>query len=302
MNPVLVFGAIVSLLVANGVVVFSPVQNLLNSNQPKQAQTVEFSPVTYKPAPTQNPNSKPPNIGASSALIYDVDSGQVLYEKNIHDARPMASLTKLMTALVILDNHSLDETVTIPELPQLEAADQKINITPGEKFTLNELMKALLIYSANDVANALAIWDSGSIENFNLKMNQKAAEWSLSDSHFSNPSGLDAAGHKSSVKDLQILTGILLHNQKFTDVVKTKTTTIKDLAGKPYTFTSTNQLLGSGGVIGLKTGFTLEAGQCLVTLADRSGHKVVTIVLNSPDRFQESKNMIDWAFNNHTWQ
>lgn len=218
---------------------------------------MEFSPVTYKPAPTQNPNSKPPNIGASSALIYDVDSGQVLYEKNIHDARPMASLTKLMTALVILDNHSLDETVTIPELPQLEAANQDQH-NSGEKFTLNELMKALLIYSANDVANALAIWDSGSIENFNLKMNQKAAEWSLSDSHFSNPSGLDAAGHKSSAKDLQILTGILLHNQKFTDVVKTKTTTIKDLAGKPYTFTSTNQLLGSGGVIGLKTGFTLK--------------------------------------------
>lgn len=302
MNPVIIFGAVVSLLVSNGVAALKPVQNLLNSNQAKQNQTIEFSPVVYRSAPTPKPSTPQPNIGASSALIYDVDSGKVLYEKNIHDSRPMASLTKLMTALVILDSHSLDETVTIPQLPALQAEDQKINVAPGEKFKLSELMKALLIYSANDVANALAIWDSGSVESFSLKMNQKAAEWGLGDSHFSNPSGLDESGHKSSAKDLQTLTGILLHNQKFTDTVKVKNTSIKDLASKSYNLTSTNQLLGNGGVIGLKTGFTIEAGQCLITLTERNGHKVVTIVLNSPDRFQESKNMIDWAFNNHTWQ
>ncbi len=302
MNPVLVFGAIVSLLVANGAVVLKPVQNLLNSNQPKQAQTIEFSTVTYKSAPQKNTNAKPLNVDARAALIYDVDSGQTLYEKNPNNAMPMASLTKLMTTLVILENHKPNETVTIPELPPLEPEDQKINVGEGEKFTVEDMIKALLIYSGDDVANALAIWDAGSIEKFNVKMNQKAAEWDMKDTYFNNPSGLDTNNHHTSVKDLQTLTGILLHNQDFDKIVQTKATSIKNTAGKTYTLTNTNKLLGVGGVIGVKTVFTLEAGECLVTLADRGGHKVVTVVLNSPDRFQESKSMIDWAFNNYTWQ
>jgi D-alanyl-D-alanine carboxypeptidase len=163
-------------------------------------------------------------------------------------------------------------------------------------------MEALLIYSANDVANALAVWDSGSQESFVLKMNQKAKQWGLEDTYFNNPSGLDTPGQKSSAQDLLTLTRILEHNKNFQKITATRTGTISNLAGKPYALTTTNKLLGTNGVIGVKTGFTLEAGQCLITLSERGGHRIITVVLNSPDRFQESKNMIDWAFNNHIWQ
>lgn len=302
MNLLVITGLIISLLIVNGMQVLSPFSRLLINQQQKTPRAIPYIPQDYQQSPVAKPTQKPLNIGAGSAVIYDVSSSQRLFEKHPDDKRPIASLNKLMTALVILENHSPEEIVTIGKLPQLELADQKIGIAEGEQFKLIDLTKALLIYSANDVANALAIYDSGSIDAFATKMNNKAKMWNLNNSSYVNPSGLDNPDELGSANDVLTLATILIHNQIFREIVKTTNTRIASLDGKSYSITTTNKILGQGGVIGIKTGFTLNAGECLVTLSQREGHQIITIVLDSPDRFQESKSMIDWAFNNYIWQ
>lgn len=269
---------------------------------PKQAKKT-FVDVGYKESPELKPNAIPINVAAKQAIIYDVGSGQALYKKNSEESVPIASLTKLMTAMVILQNHSPDEIVTVPSnLPALQVNDQKINLQAGEQLKLSEMMRALLVYSANDVANSLAIWDSGSINDFTSKMNAYAKTWNLNNSHFTNPTGLDEINNRSSSDDLLALSNILIKNNNFRQIVNTQSVTIYNTAGKPYALSTTNKDLGLSYVYGIKTGFTDLAGQCLILLAQKGGHEIVTVVLNSPDRFQESKNMIDYTFNNYIWK
>lgn len=269
---------------------------------PKQTKLI-FESSQYAPSPELKPGAQAFSSPAKAALIYDVTSGKTLYAKAENEPLPMASLTKLMTALVIMQNHSPDEIVTIPDdLPALGAADQKIGVVAGETFKLSELMKALLIYSANDVANSLAIWDAGSIDAFSNKMNSSANQWGLSNSNFTNANGLDEINHRSSAKDLLVLSTVLLRNQSFQKIVNTSSATIRNESGKPYTFATTNKDLSLPYVYGIKTGLTDTAGQCLVLLAQKGGHEIITVVLNSPERFQDSKNMVDYTFNNYIWK
>lgn len=256
---------------------------------------------SYQKAPLKNGGQ---NLAAqaSSAMIYDLNSGSIIYQKDADTKRSIASINKLMTALVIMESHKPNEVVTIKDLPALGPYDQKIGIKNGEEFELSELLKATLIHSANDAANALAIYDSGSIESFAIKMNQKAKQWGLNNSKYSNANGLEGGDDFSTARDVTTLASLLIQNKYFADVVKTKSTYVANLSGKEYLLTSTNKILGQSGVIGMKTGYTLKAGECLVSIADRGGNKVITVVLDSPDRFQESKSMIDWAFNNYIWQ
>lgn len=255
----------------------------------------------YQSAPATKANS---DFGAkaSSAMIYDLNSGTVMYEKNPDSKRPIASINKLMTALVVMESHKPNEVVTIKDMPELGPYDQKIGIKNGEEFELSELLKATLIHSANDAANALAIYDSGSIDAFAVKMNQKAKEWGLNNSKYSNANGLEGGDDYSSARDVVTLASLLIQNKYFADIVKTKSLNISNIEGKSYLLTTTNKILGQGGVVGMKTGYTLKAGECLVTVAERSGNRIITVVLDSPDRFQESKSMIDWSFNNYIWQ
>jgi len=298
-SPAVIIGLITSLVLINLGVNIEP--SSTNSIVPKYAAG-PIAPVQYMAGPTLIPNAVKLDTPASSAILHDVDSGVMLYQKSANERRPVASIAKLMTALVIMDNHSPDEIVKIGEIPRLELDAQKIGITEGEEFKLEDLLKALLIYSANDVANALAIYDSGSIEKFASKMNLKSEEWGLENSNFVNPSGLDSTDQYSSAGDILTLSELLINNKIFSDIVATEYTNINNLSGKDYSLTTTNKLLGKNGVIGLKTGFTLIAGECLVALTQRDGHRVVSVVLDSPNRFQESKNMVDWAFNNYIWQ
>ncbi len=276
----------------------------LSSLEQASKQTKKtFIDVEYNESPELKQNATPINIAAKQAIIYDVGSGRSLYTKNTEESVPIASLTKLMTAMVILQNHSPDEIVTVPNnLPALQANDQKINLQVGEQFKLSEMIRALLIYSANDVANSLAIWDAGSIDNFTSKMNAYAKTWNLNNSRFINPTGLDEINNRSSSNDLLKLSNILIKNNSFRQVVNTQSVTIYNIAGKPYVLNTTNKDLGLSYVYGIKTGFTDLAGQCLILLAQKGGHEIVTVVLNSPDRFQESKNMIDYTFNNYIWK
>jgi|GEM_PF-712347 len=240
---------------------------------------------------------------AQAALIYDLGSGQTLYAKSENQILPIASLTKLMTAMVIIQNHNPDELVTIPEnLPPLRAADQKIGVVPGQKFKLSELIKALLIYSANDVANSLAIWDSGTIDKFAEKMNTEAEQWGMTKSNFLNPTGLDQDAHGSSAKDLLTISKVLLQNKPFAKIVNTSSDTIYSEEGKPFVIKTTNKDLSLSYVYGIKTGLTDLAGECLILLAQQSGHEIITVVLNSPNRFQDSKNMVNYTFDNYIWK
>jgi D-alanyl-D-alanine carboxypeptidase len=272
----------------------------LKPTEPKYSPNAS-SLQSYQQAPIKNTG---PNLAAkaSSAMIYDLNSGSVIYQKDADTKRSIASINKLMTALVIMESHKPNEVVAIKDLPALGPYDQKIGIRNGEEFELSELLKATLIHSANDAANALAIYDSGSIEAFAGKMNQKAKQWGLDNSKYSNANGLEGGDDYSTAKDVATLASLLIQNKYFADIVKTKSLYVSNLEGKEYLLTSTNKILGQNGVIGMKTGYTLKAGECLVTVADKGGNKIVTVVLDSPDRFQESKSMIDWAFNNYIWQ
>lgn len=259
---------------------------------------------TYTKTPVAKANIQLLKINAKSAIIIDLNSQKILFEKNSQQKLPMASLTKMMTALVIMNHHKLDETVTIPQLqPEAVAGSQVVGVQPGEQFKLSEALRIMLIYSANDMAQALAVWDAGSIENFVVKMNSEATWWKLNQSHFVNPAGLDADGHVTSSTDLARLARILLTSPTFAEIVKTNSYQASSLEGKAYNLISTNQLLRSrDDVFGIKTGFDSNAGECLIALARRDNSSIVTVVLNSPDRFAESQSMIEWAFANHTWQ
>lgn len=242
------------------------------------------------------------NITAESAIIYDVNSGKILYAKNENQARPIASLAKLMTALVVMDENKPDEIIEVGDIPELGLFDQKIGIKKGEKFKTIDLLKALLINSANDSANALAIDSSGSIEDFASKMNKKASEWGLNSTKFKNPSGLDQSDSFSSASDILKIALILNESKTFNEIEGTNRDSIFSSQGNKYEFVTTNNILGTNNVVGGKTGYTLNAGPCLITTAEKNGNKIMTVVLNSENRFQETINMIEWAFNNHTWQ
>ena len=284
-------------------VLLSKIQQLQPINEVGEQKKLGFEMISYMPSAQHNINSVPLQSDAKVALVYDLTGKKVLYSKAEEDSVPVASLTKLMTALVIMQQHSPEEIVTIPDgLPKLDTDDQKLNIQPGDQFRLSDLMNALLIYSANDVANALAIWDSGSIENFSTKMNDYAKQWELDKSNFSNPNGLDEINHKSSASDILVLATILIQNDEFKKIINTQSMSIQNIDGKKYQLTTTNKLLNLSYVYGIKTGFTKEAGQSLVLLAEKDDHQIITLVLNSPDRFTESNNMIKYTFDNYSWK
>lgn len=274
----------------------------IKETKPK-AQTLasQQKNITYTKQPVKQGSSNL-EIGASSALSYDLDSGILIYEKNIDQRQSIASINKLMTALVIMQSHKPNEVVKVPKLPALGPYDQKMGLSEGEEFELSELLKATLIQSANDAANALAIYDSGSVEKFVEKMNKQAQLWDLNNSKFSNATGLEGGDDYSSARDVLTMGRVLYQNETFRDIVATSSQNVSNQVGKSYLITTTNKILGKYGVIGMKTGYTLKAGECLVTVAERNGQKIITVVLDSPDRFQESKNMIDWSFSNYIWQ
>ena len=300
MNLFVIVGLVFSLIGNAGIAVAKPISGIFNGSESK-SNNQPISESSYVPQPKAKPDFKKFNTMASQALIYDTDSGVKLLEKDIDTPKPIASLTKLMTALIIMEDHKPSEIVTVGKLPILGLEDQKMGLVEGEEIEVGELLKALLIYSANDAANALAIYDSESIENFSIKMNDKATQWGLTKTKFEDPSGL-SPNNTSSANDLLKIASILSVNDTFKNITSTAYTKVSNLSGKSYDITTTNKILGLGGVVGMKTGFTLEAGQCLITAAQRNGRRIITIVLNSPDRFQESKNMVEWSFKNYIWQ
>lgn len=271
-------------------------------NEPANNITI-YQPINVTAYPEKIGNSIKPVIDAKSVLSVDLETGKVLFQNSADQEMAMASLTKLMTALIILENHDLNEIVTIDRRATL-VEPAKIYLKAGEQFTIKDLLKGLLIKSANDVALAFAYYDSQSIEDFAAKMNAKAVDLGLQNTQFKNPTGLDAEGQYSTANDLAILArAVYKHKivQQISTISETEITSIN--TGETKKINTTNELIGSYlKVLGLKTGTTDLAGQCLITIVEnKQGNKILNIMLNSPARFTESKVLSQWIFDNYKW-
>ena len=248
-------------------------------------------------------------LKAKSAIVIDQKSGKVLLEKNSGANLPMASLTKMMTAVVVLDSGiNLEDSTTIDEeVAGIEGAD--INLASGEEIRVGDLLHGLLISSGNDAAVALAKKVGGSIDNFVAMMNEKARAIGLANTHFVNPSGLDQTDHYSNVRDLALLANYADQHPVFNKIVQIKEYDIQAInLDKNHHLANTNKLLRSNyaNIKGGKTGYTEEAGFCLTTFAaNDQKQQIVVVVLGDQlngEQFQDTKALVEWVFNNYRWE
>lgn len=243
-----------------------------------------------------------PKINARAAIIYDRKTKQIIWGKNENEKRAMASTTKIMTALVVLENSNLSDVVTISK-KAAGTGGSRLKISTGDKITINDLLYGLMLRSGNDAAVALAEYVGGSIEGFADLMNKKAKELGLSNTNFVTPHGLDNEDHYTTAYELAVITDYALNNETFAKIVNTKSTAIS-INGNSRNIYNTNELLGyMSGVDGVKTGFTNGAGRCLVTSCTRDNNQIITVVLGcdtKKQRTSDSSKLIEYAFKNYT--
>lgn len=240
-----------------------------------------------------------PGVSAQSALVLEKESGRVLYQKNSDSRLPMASTTKIMTAIVAIEQGDTSAEVEITDTAAgIEGSSMYLEA--GEKMTLEELLYGLMLSSGNDAAVAIAEHFGGN-DAFVELMNQKAAEIGAKNTHFSNPNGLPDDTHYSTAYDMALLAAYGLKNPKFAEIVATKSYQISG-EGKAYprTLTNHNKLLRMcEGCIGVKTGFTKAAGRCLVSACKRDGMTLVCVTLNAPDDWNDHSNLYDSMFSQY---
>ncbi len=225
-------------------------------------------------------NTEEIEINSRIALIYDRASGRAIYSKNGDKETPMASTTKIMTAIVVLENANLKDVVTINS-KAAGIGGSRLGLKKNDKITVNDLLYGLLLRSGNDAAVALAIHVGGSIEGFADMMNKKAQEMGLKNSHFIVPHGLDNDGHYTTAYELAKMADYALKIDKFKEIVSTRIATIY-INGYARKINNTNQLLGSiNGVYGVKTGFTNGAGRCLVSACKRGELDIITVIIGA---------------------
>jgi D-alanyl-D-alanine carboxypeptidase (penicillin-binding protein 5/6) len=266
---------------------------------------------TYPPVPVLKGNPAKPEISAVSIFAVDMDSGVYLYEKNPDEQLFPASTTKMVTALTALDYYDLGNII---EVKGIRVDGQKMGLKEGEKISVHDLIFGLLIYSANDAAEALASGycfpdlpktpENCGREAFIKAMNLKAKELNLDNSNFVNPSGLDSIGHLTTARDLSRIAVAGMKNAFFRSVVSTKEEVVMSQDGKiKHKLVNLNELLGQvDGVLGIKTGWTENAKENLVTYVDRDGKRVVIVLMGSNDRFEDTKKVIDYIFDNYEWK
>ncbi len=234
-----------------------------------------------------------PKLSASGAILVDGLSGQEIFSVNPDLRRPMASLTKIMTALLVLENHRLNEVVTVAPIAE-NIGGSTVGLKPGDRFSVAHLVEALLLPSANDAAYALAIFDRRSVGSFVKTMNERAAALGLKNTHFANPAGLDSPMQFSSPRDLAWLTMAALKNSYFRQTVGTRTAEIASSEGKTFGLLNTNELLKSNdGVYGVKTGTTDRAGECLIVLFRENDRPYLLVLLGSKERYTDSQRIIE---------
>jgi len=236
-----------------------------------------------------------PNVSADAFVLMEAGTGEILLQKNANAQMLIASTTKIMTALVVLEHESLDEKVTIrPEWTNIEGSS--MYLAAGQNYTVRELLYGMMLASGNDAAMALACHTAGSVEDFAALMNAEAVSLGCTNSHFENPNGLDGAEHYSSARDLAAITRKAIQNRDFCAIVSCKSITI----GK-NTFSNHNRLLREcDGVFGVKTGYTEAAGRSLVTCCRREGMTLICVTLSDPDDWDDHAALYDWAYRTYT--
>lgn len=252
---------------------------------------------------------EPPWLSAYAAVVMDKDAAVLLYGKNETAALLPASTVKIMTALVALDTYDLDRVLTVG---QVSHTGQDMKLIEGEKISVANLLAGLLIASANDAALVLAKNYPGGQAGFVAAMNQKTRDLHLTASYFANPTGLDSGPEGqllpdfsyTTALDLTRLASFALKNPVFARLIALPQLTVTDESGQIiHPLFNINELLNRiEGMKGIKTGWTEDAGECLVGLVEKNGHGLITVVLKSDDRFGETVRLLDWAFAHHQWQ
>lgn len=285
--------------------IFSPGQNIYTIPEPLRAPILRQLPFVLPaaaPYPVNRTGIFPgPEITAAGVVALDVDSNVFLYTRNGEELLAPASTTKILTAIVALDTYKLDDVVTVKTVVN---DGQVMGLVSGERITVENLLYGTLIHSGNDAAYALADHYPGGTAKFIEAMNEKAKNLHLTKSTFTNPVGYDDPNHKMTPLDLARLAKVALDNPTIAKMVAIPEITISDVTHTYFhSLKNVNQLLGKiPGVAGIKTGWTQEAGENLVTLIERNGHRVILVILQSKDRFGETAQLIDWVFANYTWE
>lgn len=247
-----------------------------------------------------------PNLNSRYAIAIDRNSKAILYGKNENQKVPMASTTKIMTAIVMLENLEKNNLTLNTEIEVCKQAasvgGSRLGLKTGDKVSVNDLLYGLMLCSGNDAAIQIAVSVAGSTEEFANLMNKKAEKLGLENSHFITPHGLDEAEHYTTAYELALIADYALNIEKISQVVKTKTYTV-NIDGYSKTITNTNELLGYlDGVNGVKTGFTNGAGRCLVTSVERDGFNIITVVLGADTkkfRTKDSISLIEYVYSNY---
>ncbi len=235
------------------------------------------------------------SVSSLSAVVYEPESGLILYEKDARTARPMASTTKLMTALLAAENLDPNRTVTVPAAA-LPVEGTQLGLRAGEAITVRDLLAGLLLASGNDTANVLALLMDDSLPAFAERMNRRALTLGMTDSYFATPSGLDADGHSASARDMALLGAAVLEKPLLAELCASKTAMIS-IDGVRVTLSNHNKLLKMyDGTVGLKTGFTKKAGKCLVSAVKRDGITLIIATLNGGDYWNDHMALYNYAF------
>ncbi|MBI4039242.1 D-alanyl-D-alanine carboxypeptidase [Candidatus Daviesbacteria bacterium] len=267
---------------------------------------VRYLPIQLPPMadlPEKLPKSfSAPGTSAMSVFIKDASSQTVLYQKSPDEKLLPASTTKMLTALVVLDNCTLDQVLEVSS-PPTGPQDSLMGLKKGEKVTVANLLYGLLLASGNDAAYTLADNCSNQNEDFIESMNQKAQALGMKNSHFTNPAGVDTPDHYSTAYDLSILGQVVIEDSVLSEVVATKHKVATDIDGQHvYRLENRNSLLGTvAGVSGIKTGYTQNAKECIVISAKRDGHTIIVTLMGSQDRVTEATQLVDWVFDSFQW-
>ena len=246
-----------------------------------------------------------PKVNAISAVVVDGDTGRILWGKNENKPMAMASTTKIMTALVALENSDITKETTVSKNATL-ASPVKMHLAVGEKLTIEQLLYAMMLQSYNDSAVAVAEAVGGSVEKFCTMMNEKAKEIGCSDTVFETPNGLDKGNHHSTAEDMSKIGVYALKNQNLMKIMNTRDYTFKS-SKTTYSFVNKDRLLSEyEGAIGMKTGFTGKAGHCFVGAANRGDITLVSVVLASgwgtagkSRKWIDTKALLNYGFNNY---
>ncbi len=264
-------------------------------------QAAEAAQPAAARAPQPLPGMVPPRISASAAVVIDGESGVVLLDKNAFEPVPPASLTKIMTAWVVLQHADLKRRVTARfSFDELDPDGTAMGLRPGDELTVEDLLYGLMLPSGNDAALVLAKHVAGSEAAFVEVMNFEAKKLGLRDTHFRNASGLDAPAHVVSAHDIGQIARAAMRDPRFRQIVAAPSWTVRGT--RSYTVYNKNAFLTAySGADGVKIGWTEEAGATIVASATRSGHRVIVALLDTQDRVRDSAALMDWVFANYRW-